>query len=49
MIQSKRSCSIDVFIETIQEESDKCVFRCANCHQIKMVHENGYWILEHIE
>ena len=30
-------------LETIRAEIDKCVIRCANCHQIKTAHQLGYY------
>jgi hypothetical protein len=29
--------------DIIQNEVDKCVIRCSNCHRIKTAKEKGYW------
>lgn len=37
-----------VSLQSLMTELEKCVIRCANCHQIKTAHDFGFWRLNYV-
>lgn len=47
-ISGKLCSARPIGMERLKKEIDKCVVRCANCHQIKTANSSGWWKLEYL-